>query len=181
MTSERTITELCAWAARLGAVLLCVREPDSRFHDWKAQAHTPGCCTFHLPDFHYPLSSDEQRILYEHVKRGGSVILLAPKAADDPKTLAHELGHVAVFLAGCDDADDRDSKPNRTLIRHAEQCGLDGLSQESNVELMAECVAWRMLDLSLSAKLHSFSDAPFSEFARRTGWQSRWGHVTALW
>jgi hypothetical protein len=173
MTTDRTITELCEWAARMDAVIVCVHEPNHFFHDWIAQAHTPGNCRFHLPDYRYPLSADEQRILYDHVKSGGSVILLSPKAADDPKTLAHELGHVAVFLAGCDDADNRDSKPSQTLLRHAEQCGLDEFSQESNVELMAECVAWRMLDLPLSAKLHSFSNAPFAEFVRRTGWRSR--------
>jgi hypothetical protein len=165
--SQDTIAKLCAWAACLGAVTVCVREPDRCYHDWVAQAIPPGNCTF-KPDYHYPVSVGELSILHAHMQCGGSVILLSPKAANDAMTLAHELGHVAADLAGCDD---RDRKPNQTLLRHAEKYGLE-FDPETNAELMAECVGRRMLELPLSAELRRFSDAAFSEFTRRTGWQA---------
>jgi hypothetical protein len=166
--SQDTIAKLCAWAACLGAVTVCVREPDKRFHDWVAQAIPPGNCAFHKPEYHYPVSVGELSILHAHMQRGGSVILLSPQAADDAMTLAHELGHVAADLAGCDD---RDRKPNQTLLRHAEKYGLE-FDPETNAELMAECVGRRMLELPLSAELRRFSNDAFSEFTRRTGWQA---------
>jgi hypothetical protein len=166
------IPKLCAWAARMDVLIVCVREPDRRFHDWIAQTHTPGTVrTLYPDDYRYPLGTEEKSILHAHIKDGGSIVLLSPKAANDALTFAHELGHVAAYLAGCDDAKDRDRKPSRTLLRQAEKCGFDDFSRESNAELTAECVGRRMLELPLSVELHRFCDAAFSEFTRRTGWQ----------
>ncbi|MFZ3265759.1 MAG: hypothetical protein WA172_17260 [Terriglobales bacterium] len=161
------IVQLCEWAARLGAVIVSVRA--SR-ECWSAQASTPNHCVFTL-DSHDYLSMDEKRILYAHIKNGGSVIFLNFEYADDPSVLAHELGHVAAFLAGRD-CDYR--KPTPKLARRAQRCGMDWRATESRDELMAECVAWRMLDLPLSPLLCDFCETAFSEFTRRTGWQSRW-------
>lgn len=127
-------------------------------------------CTFTLPRT-TGLSDEEKRILYAHVKSGCSVILLSREASEDRSVLAHELGHVAAHLANCD-LDFR--KPVPKLARRALRCGMDSRATVSRDELMAECVAWRMLDLPLSPILCDFCETAFSEFARRTGWQSRW-------
>jgi hypothetical protein len=171
-TSEVTIAQLCVWASQLNAVVVSVPAIDE--DGIMGHAHTPNCCTFTLPAYSC-LSTEEKDALYAHIKSGGSVILLSRESANDPSVLAHELGHVAAFLADCD----RDfRKPAPKLVRRARRCGLDEQSRESNDELMAECVAWRMLDWPLSPLLFDFCEPTFSEFARRTGWQSRWSHVT---
>jgi hypothetical protein len=118
------------------------------------------------------LSADEKRILYAHIKNGGSVILLDREAANDFHTLAHELGHVAAFLADCE-CDYR--KPAPKLASRARRCGFDEHSRESNDELMAECVAWLMLELPLSPLLHDFCQAAVETFVGRSGWKSRYG------
>jgi len=166
--SEDVIMKLCAWAAQLNAVVVSVPaiDEDGRM----GHAHTPNFCTFTLDNYSC-LSADEKRLLYAHVQNGGSVVLLSREASEDPSVLAHELGHVAAFLGDCD-CDFR--KPTPKLAHRARRCGMDEHSRESNDELMAECVAWRMLDLPLYPLLDSFCAPAFSEFARRTGWQSRW-------
>lgn len=160
MTSENAVAKLCGWAERMGAVIVCARS----LHGL-AQTHTPNFCTFTMSD--YPcLSADEKRLLYTHVKNGGSVIVLSCEASQDPSVLAHELGHVAAYLASCD----RDyRKPTPKMARRARRCGMDWRAVESRDELMAECVAWRMLDLPLYPLLSDFCETAFSEFARRTG------------
>jgi len=112
-----------------------------------------------------------KRILYAHVKSGGAVILLDRDAANDSRVLAHEMGHVAAFLADCD-CDYR--KPDPKLLTRARRCGFDEHYCESNDGLMAECLACRMLELPLWPLLHNFCEPAFAEFTRRTGWQSRY-------
>jgi len=166
--TEDALAKLCLWAARMGALVVTVPELDE---DGRlGHAHTPSYCTFTLPNYSC-LSAEEKSILYAHVKDGGSVILLSREASEDPRVLAHELGHVAAYLANCD-LDYR--KPAPKLARRAQRCGMDWRAITSRDELMAECVAWRILDLPLYPLLCDFCETAFSEFARRTGWQSRW-------
>ena len=164
-----TIETLCQYAASLGAVVVTVGELPSGA---LAQAQTPNFCTLTLPEFDVCLNAEEKRALYAHVRDGGCVILLSREAADDATVLAHEMGHVAAFHANCD-RDDR--KPTPKLVRRAQRCGMDERAVESKDELMAECVAWRILELPLSPPLRDFCESTFSQFVGRSGWKSRYG------
>jgi hypothetical protein len=89
---------------------------------------------------------------------GGTVIFLDVEAACDSHVLAHEIGHVANYLAGAD----RDfRRPVPKLARLAKRCGLDESSRESNDEMMAECTARRVLKLPLYPQLHAFCEKSF--------------------
>jgi hypothetical protein len=120
-------------------------------------AQTPNWCVFTLPCDDY-LNFKEKQILHGHVKSGGSVIFLDSQASDDPHVLAHEIGHVAVYRAGKDRGF---SKPVPKLARLAKRCGFDDASLENNDELMAECLAWRILSLPLYPQLHAFCEEAF--------------------
>jgi hypothetical protein len=167
MNAEMTAT-LCGWAASLGAGVVTVRALPSGA---LAQAQTPNFCTLTLPEFDMCLSAEEKRILYADIKKGGCVILLTAETASDPAVLAHEIGHVVMFYAECD----RDyRKPVPKLLRRARRCGMDECAPENRDELMAECVAWRILELPLSPLLGDFCESAFLEFVRRTDWESRY-------
>src|SRR4051812_4461635 len=168
MTNENKIHNLCAWAARLGAMIVSVHElPGAGM----AQAQTPNFCTLTLPEFNSCLSADEKRVLCAHVKNGGEVILLDREAANDFHTLAHELGRVATFLADCD-CDYR--KPAPKLATLARRCGFDEHYRKSNDELMAECVHGGYWNCPLCPPLHDFCQAAFVAFVRHGGCKSRY-------
>jgi hypothetical protein len=142
---------LCALAYAMGALVLSVRGLGAL-----GCTQTPNWCVFTLSDYEY-LSPDEKRVLHGHIRNGGSLIFLDREAGQD--ALAHEIGHVAMFLAG----QDLDfSKPNRELAALAKRCKFDDYYLESNDELRAECVARRLLGLPLFPQLHAFSEKAFS-------------------
>jgi hypothetical protein len=147
------ITHLCRTASAMGCVVLSVPDLGGPL----GLCQTPMWCVFTLPAYGF-LTPDEKDTLYAHVRHGGTLIFLDRAAASDEAVLAHEIGHVAVFLAG----KDRDfRKPHPKLRTKAKRCGFDDASLESNDELMAECVGRRILGLPLYPHLVAFSEEAF--------------------
>lgn len=149
-----TMDHLCHVASAMGALTVSVQHLGSL-----GLTQTPDWCVFTLPCYEY-LGPEEKQILYAHVKNGGSLIFLDREASEDSHILAHEIGHVAVYLTG----KDRDfRKPAPKLARLGKRCGFDCDSLESNDELMAECVAQKILSHPLYPQLDTFCEEAFQK------------------